>query len=166
MGTRNLAIDSGTRNLGFAIWNPDGARIEACGVSRSEKALETDHANTIRLAALQAPIGIAHVESMRWRPRDARSQPNDLIDVQTIGILSAHYVGARAIVMLEPQEWKRNLPKAIHHARICASLRADEILIVLRAVEAAGVNAKEVLDAVGIALYASGRIDESGKKRG
>ena len=118
MGARNLAIDPGTRNLGFAIWNPDGARIEACGVSRSERAQAPEHANTICRAALQAPIDTAHVESMRWRPRDARSQPNDLLDVQTVGILSAHYAGARAIVMLEPQEWKRNLPKAIHHARI------------------------------------------------
>jgi hypothetical protein len=163
----NLAIDPGTRALGFAIWNPDEPQIVACGVSRSETASPTEHADTILRAALYRPIPRADVESMRWRPRDARSQPNDLIDVQTVGVLTAHYVGARAIVMRPPQEWKRNLPKAIHHARIFAALRADlgEPAIVERAYEAAGAHAKEVLDAVGIALYVAGRIDESGKRR-
>jgi hypothetical protein len=163
----NLAIDPGTRALGFAIWIPDGPRIVGCGVSRSETASPTEHGETILRAVQQHPIARADVESMRWRPRDARSQPNDLIDVQTVGILTAHYSGARAIVMREPQEWKRNLPKAIHHARIFAALRADlgEPLIVSRACDDAGANAKEVLDAVGIALYVSGRIDESGRVR-
>lgn len=163
----NLAIDPGTRNLGFAFWASDEPRIVACGVSRSESSDATEHAETILRVGRLPSIARADVESMRWRPRDAASQPNDLLDVQTVGILTAHYAGARAIVMRPPQEWKRNLPKAIHHARIFAALRADlgEPSIVERACEAAGANAKEVLDAVGIALYTCGRIDESGKKR-
>jgi hypothetical protein len=163
----NLAIDPGTRALGFALWNPDEPRIVACGVSRSESSDATEHGETLLRAAMYHPISRADVESMRWRPRDARSQPNDLIDVQTTGILAAHYAGARAIIMREPQEWKRNLPKAIHHARIFAALRVDlgEPAIVERACDGAGTNAKEVLDAVGIALYVAGRIDESGKRR-
>ena len=163
----NLAIDPGTRVLGYAFRSPDDGRIEICGTSRSETARPTEHGETLLRASLCRPIPRADVESMRWRPRDARSQPNDLIDVQTTGILAAHYAGARAIVMREPQEWKRNLPKAIHHARIFAALRADlgEPDLVARACDGAGTNAKEVLDAVGIALYVAGRIDESGKRR-
>tara|TARA_R110000868_G_scaffold83620_3_gene235896 strand:- start:2208 stop:2714 length:507 start_codon:yes stop_codon:yes gene_type:complete len=159
---RAVAIDPGTKNLGFAIFDPDGGRIVACGCSRSDGARPMDHGQAIHLATI-LPIESAHVESMRWRPRDARSQPNDLLDVQTVGLLAAHYSGAWRIETLEPQEWKRTLPKAIHHTRLVAALEPGETEILERAVDAAGANGKEVLDAVGIALYVSGRIDAAGR---
>lgn len=169
-----VAIDPGVRALGWA--RADGGRIVACGVSRVEKAPTSEahrafmHATQIRLAGRvdEVPTSIqTAVESMRWRPNDAASQPNDLLDVQTVGVLTAAFLGNGSIpTLLRAQDWKRNLPKAIMHARLEAVLEPSEVEIVRAAIaRAPKAHAKEILDAVGISVYHSGRVDDAGRKR-
>ena len=168
-----VAIDPGVRALGWA--RADGGRIVSCGVSRvaSAHALEDvarAHVTQIRRdaglePAPRTPLS-AVVESMRWRPNDASSQPNDLLDVQTVGVLTAAMlVEGVAPRLLRAQAWKRNLPKAIMHARLEAVLSDAEREVVVSALaRAPKSNAKEILDACGISVYASGRVDDAGRK--
>ena len=163
--TITLAIDPGVRALGWSV-GYEGILVQ-CGVSRVRDVYTLDQASRTHADRIRAAIAysdLAVVESMRWRPRDARSNPNDLIDVQTVGILTAHYAHSRDILPVEPVDWKSNLPKAIHHARICAALDAGERAILDAALASApATNAKEILDAVGILIHNQGRIDRSGK---
>lgn len=170
-----VAIDPGVRALGWA--RADDGRIVACGVSRVEKAPKSEahraymHAAQITIEANLEDARIVGVytvvESMRWRPNDAASQPNDLLDVQTVGVLTAAFLGNGSIpALLRAQEWKRNLPKAIMHARLEAVLEPSEVEIVRAAIaRAPKAHAKEILDAVGISVYHSGRVDDAGRKR-
>lgn len=166
-----VAIDPGVRALGWAA-SYEGA-IVACGVSRydapSLEAQAYGHYIQVRAAMARLPIFrpvSVTVESMRWRPNDPASQPNDLLDVQTVGVLTAAFLGSGSIPRLvRAQEWKRSIPKAIMHARLEAVLSEDEREIVRSALaRAPKANAKEILDACGISVYASGRVDDAGRK--
>lgn len=163
--TQEIAIDPGVWVVGWAT--SYGSAIVACGIARSDdpriEIRALDIAARIRTSA--APVPVA-VESMRWRPNDPKSQPNDLIDVQTVGLLvAARLSGGLGIRLVPPQEWKRSLPKAVVHNRIAGVLSEDEREIVADALaRAPKEHAKEILDAVGISLYASGRVDGAGRK--
>lgn len=168
-----VAIDPGVRALGWA--RADGGRIVACGVSRVSSAYALEDVARAHAAQIRHDAGLepaprtplsAVVESMRWRPNDPASQPNDLLDVQTVGAIAATMIGGGfAPRLVRAQEWKRNLPKAIMHARLEAVLSEDEREIVRSALaRAPKANAKEILDACGISVYASGRVDDAGRK--
>ena len=170
--TQEIAIDPGVWVVGWA--ESFGSTIVACGITRSDvpriEIRALDIAARIRGTsavpkAPGAPVPVA-VESMRWRPNDPKSQPNDLIDVQTVGLLvAARLSGGLGIRLVPPQEWKRSLPKAVVHNRIAGVLSEDEREIVADALaRAPKEHAKEILDAVGISLYASGRVDGAGRK--
>lgn len=165
--TQEIAIDPGVRVVGWA--KRYGSAIVSCGIARSDiPRIETralDIAARICPYYNAAPVPVA-VESMRWRPNDPKSQPNDLIDVQTVGLLvAARLSGGLGIRLVPPQEWKRSLPKAVVHNRIAGVLSEDEREIVANALaRAPKEHAKEILDAVGISLYASGRVDGAGRK--
>jgi hypothetical protein len=103
---------------------------------------------------------VAVVESMVWdgrRPTTAQ----DLIDVQTVGCLTASRVASQ-VVLRRPADWKSNISKEYHHPRILDALDPAERRIVEAAAKAAGRNAKEVLDASGILLQYLKRIDKDG----
>lgn len=157
-----LAIDPGVRNLGWAI---GGSRLRAAGNSRVAKDLDLYAASREHVSALPGYTSIIALESMVHRQRDPRSQPQDLMDVQTVGCLVAGMLLHDSVLLLTPSEWKGSVPKAVHHSRLLAVLDAGERSIVDAACSLAGANAKEVLDAVGIWLFASNRINRSGGPR-
>lgn len=171
---RIAAIDPGMRAIGYAeaIVFVDGSspeiRLAQACVERktgSPAELAEAHAETLRdIRYTNPPPARIYVESMRYRPRAANSYPNDLLDVQTCGLLVAHRLAPQGeIVPIEVEDWKHNLPKAIHHARLDLALTTLERELVSAACDRAGAHAKEVLDAVGILLFALGRIDKAGR---
>lgn len=69
------------------------------------------------------------------------------------GYIAAHYKGG--IRKVRPAEWKGQVPKKIHHPRIKQSLVTHERAII------DGMNKgdlKHVMDAIGIGLFACGRM--------
>lgn len=171
---RIAAIDPGMRAIGYAeaIGERPGesSAIVFAGASTASKTaapfeLARAHELALRRARIAPPDPArVYVESMRYRPRAANSFPNDLLDVQTCGLLVAHRLAPQGeIVPIEVEDWKRNLPKAIHHARLDLALTTLERELVSAACDRAGAHAKEVLDAVGILLFALGRIDKAGR---
>lgn len=178
---RIAAIDPGMRAIGYAEATAETGWLVFAGASTvretatpAEIARAHVRALLLRRNAAHDPSGrIAppdparvYVESMRYRPRAANSFPNDLLDVQTCGLLVAHRLAPQGeIVPIEVEDWKRNLPKAIHHARLDFALTTLERELVSAACDRAGAHAKEVLDAVGILLFALGRIDKAGRVR-
>lgn len=153
-----ISIDPGVRNLGWCHAH-DGT-IVAAGCSKlAPRGRLEDNA---RLHAHHVPTGeVCVLESMEVH-RDRPGTPQDLIDVQTVGCLVAASV-ARTVHLYRPREWKGNVPKSIHHPRLVLALTGTEREIVHSAAHAAGKNnAKEVWDAVGLALFHLGRISRDG----
>ena len=150
-----LSIDPGVKALGWALWL-DGSLARAGISTTKERALD----RAIRDHRLAVPVAdTTALEEMRWRPGDARSQPNDLLAVQAVGI----GVSSHPITLYPASRWKGPIPKRVHHDRIRKVLGQVELAILGEAAQ--GAHAKEVLDAVGIGLYHLGRTNRSGGQR-
>ncbi len=155
-----LGIDPGTRALGWA--RAKDGKITHAGLSRAPQiaSLAECAEYHARAIGLGSTLRVA-LESMTYR--GVHSQ--DLLDVQTVGCLVAARV-APTVILYPPSEWKGTIPKAQHHLRILESLEYSERGIVNLAVQSAGkTHAKEVLDAVGILLYAMSRTNRTGARR-
>ena len=101
-----------------------------------------------------------YLEHMRHRPGDARSVVNDLIDVATNGALYAGRFGC-PVILVTPQRWKGQVPKEIMTERILRALsdaerqNLERHFKMFRVIKSLQHN---YIDAVGIGLWASGRI--------
>lgn len=162
----SVSIDPGVRRLGFAVW--DGPDLVDCGLGRSDTpGLALEARAEKHLIEIRAHGGTAAaravVESME--ANGSRVPPQDLVDVQTVGCLTAAWL-APSVFLLAPSIWKSAVPKDIHHRRNREVLTPRERLIVdaVRALVPAA-NEKEVLDAVGIGLYYHRRTQKSGGAR-
>jgi len=101
-------------------------------------------------------------EFMVYRPEDSRSVVSDLFQVQAIGASIAGAIGS-PIQFLRPDQWKASVPKSIMSDRIIARLSADEARQLSRDLDSvAGALHHNVFDAVGIGLYATGRMKRGG----
>ena len=166
----DVGIDPGVLALGYGIaW---GRRLGAAGICTHIGRLDVraaGHALQIRdvIAAAAARGGpwqpTIFLESMT-AARDRATTAQDLIDVQTVGCLTAAALGY--VRLLPPSEWKGSTPKVVHHERMIEALDAGERAILAEALRACPKrHHKEVLDAVGILLYGLGRIERTGKAR-
>lgn len=165
----SVAIDPGVKHLGFAIaW---GGEVQAIGCSsrggpygsgadRLARLAEA-HAHTIR-PRLDASDPIVYLESM-VATRDRATTAQDLIDVQTVGCLTAGALRPTRVVLCAPGDWKASVPKHVHHPRLIQALTGYEARIVSDGLQATpDSHHKEALDALGILLYALGRVKRSG----
>lgn len=157
-----VSIDPGVRPLGWALWSRDALVNAGCSRAPAHVPIETAleiHRDNLGWAVRGSAVAI---ESMVYRPKD--STPQDLIDVQTIG-LGVAGMGA-AITLYRASDWKGTIPKTIHHERIRAVLSAAERAVLDRALSIVPRgNRKEVLDAVGIGCYHLNRTNRSGGPR-
>lgn len=157
-----LSIDPGTKNLGWALFEEE--RFVLGGCSRTSLRTRDDqvhvHVETIQAALRSYGAGLrvyGALESMKHHSRRARSNPNDLLDVQMVGGLVAGHLCVR-VRTLPATQWKGSIPKSVHHERITRKLDAAELVVLQESVrDVPSGNHKEVLDAVGIGLYHLGR---------
>lgn len=157
-----VSIDPGIRALGWARWVDRG--LVACGVSRARAA---DPSDLVHLAEVHASaIGKGSAEVVVLESMEAaggRVPPQDLLDVQTVGVLTAARVGN--LYLLHPSTWKGSIPKEFHQPRFRAVLDRRETEVLDRGLANSGSHAKEVLDAVGLGLYYLTRTNRSGGPR-
>lgn len=151
-----LAIDPGTKGIGWARFTPAGTLTEA-GLARTT-------ARGLHLAAISLSYQIpkdpeVYVEEMTYRPGDRRSVPRDLLRVQWIGAAVASAVSSAGIpIPVTPAKWKGQVPKVIHHPRIVKALTAGEVECMDRGLADVPEGLRHnVLDAIGIGLWAVGR---------
>jgi len=157
-----VAIDPGVKVLGWAAFLDSGALVD-CGISRTKardlSAALAEHVENMR----EFSPAVVALESMRYTP-GRRTTPQDLIDVQTIGVGVASALGP--VRLYPPSAWKGSIPKDVHHARTRAALEPEErerLGAILA--QCPKINRKEILDAVGIGLYHLKRTNRSGGSR-
>jgi len=164
-----VTIDPGKHALGWALWI--GGVLIACGLSRSNApglaAMAADHALSITRGC--QGVGIMRVDLVTVEHMEAgneRVPPQDLIEVEAVGCLTAAAVTNGQVALLPPSTWKGSLPKQVIHDRNRDVLSAGERLLVDRAcAKAPRTNWKEILDAVGIGLFDLKRTSRAGCAR-
>jgi hypothetical protein len=92
--------------------------------------------------------------------RESRVSPNDLIALAVkVGRAMCFYESASGaiVTLVKPSKWKGGVPKTVHHPRILAAL-ADHELDVISKVKCAASALHNVVDAVGLGLWALKRM--------
>lgn len=142
-----LAVDPGA-DAGWAHFDPEQRRLVACGLNEQ---FMTAH---VARVVIERP--------MIYPGGRQKARPADIIKLATRagewGGLGRAFFGVEP-EYVEPAKWKGgSVPKSIHHARIWAVLSVDEQTVVSKA--AAGIAPSKrhnLMDAIGIGLYAVGR---------
>ena len=141
---RWISVDPGTRAHGVAQW--DGARLEWAGLVRSNAATLGERAEWL---AEKVPPGPLVCEIPQDRGQD-RVPPADLV---ALGVCVGALVPGRGHARLgTPAGWKGTVPKRQHQESILAILSQGELAAL------GGERDHNVLDAVGIGLWALGRL--------
>jgi len=155
-----IGIDPGARASGWAQICDDTGRIIDAGLIRHDDR-DLSKAITIAIRAMPARDHVVVVEEMIYRGAHSRaSVPADLLRVQAIGAA----IGASLLLcpgtlrMVPARTWKGNIPKSIHHRRLLDGMCLDDRYSTERALaRTPKAHHKEVLDAIGIALWWVGR---------
>ncbi len=70
----------------------------------------------------------------RLKPQALVAQANDLIDLAASGADTARFLaGPCEVIAKRPREWKGQIPKPIHHARLLGRLNAQEYALLVQA---------------------------------
>lgn len=147
-----VAIDPGLQT-GWAIWGIDG--LVDCGLGDPR----TSRSHVVTSRAGVDVIDDVWIEYQVIYPR-SKARPADILKLT---LEAGRWVGVYSTLGVEPHlvkpaEWKGQVPKDIHHARVWAELSEDSRLIVDHAVRGVAASKRHnVLDAVGLALWASKR---------
>lgn len=139
-----LAIDPG-RDTGWAFFG--NIRLTSCGLG-----LPWHHVPGSDFVIIELP--------QVYRAAQSKGDPNDLIKVAVqVGEHKRHYEqrGAQVRLVL-PADWKGQVPKDIHHARIWSKLDAKEQEIVNEAGKGIAPSKRHnMLDAVALGLFGLNR---------
>ena len=175
-----VAIDPG-RNLGWALFmdfgppipnlNPGGWVLKTCGLVRSsardmnEQIRETllaIRAQVNPLLALTEPQPLSACEFMEWRPNDVRSVAADLIRVATIGAAVAGSLSPEPY-FIPPNDWKASTPDDVMSRRTLQHLGIIESRWMNEALTSVPDSLRHnTVDAIGIGLFATGRMQRGG----
>jgi len=140
--SRVLGIDPGVKYLGWAF--AQGTRLIACGyLGRIEDAAQL-RAHAPDVCIIEKPQQYAASKARR----------RDVTDLTLSAGEVKAYVSAPRTLLWEPREWKGQVPKPIHQARILSRMTCAELSILpVRKTERG-----HVVDACGIVLRYLGRL--------
>lgn len=157
-----VAIDPG-KSMGWAVYQtsqgwygsavpPENWRLMWCGA--------TDGDAPAFPSVVVLPIGrvdLCYIEKPQvYHDNHAkRVDPNDLITLACRAGFAAGRVNALRTVYILPRDWKKQVPKPIHHGRIAKHLDAREVRLLDGAKE-------DTWDAVGLGLFGLGRMRAGG----
>jgi hypothetical protein len=134
--SRVLAIDPGTKYLGFAF--ATGGQITRCGYLPDIKDASFLKVLNAQICILEKPVQYPGSKAPRA----------DISDLSLATGRIEALVGAPRTLFWEPREWKGQTPKDIHQARIVAALLPDEKSLLPEAKGHRG----HVIDACGMIL--------------
>ena len=158
-----VAVDLGKRKVGVALFLPDGTLVQAKTVHTQRGVEDWDPRTTAKAiqAVLYDPVACWNwdwvCEYPELRGAADRGNYHNIAPLQHVGDLLHGWFGWAE--KYRPAEWKRHVKKDLHHRRIGEALTPEEREDI--GWSSLGHDAK---DAVGIGLFALGRIDHIGRK--
>jgi hypothetical protein len=148
-----VGIDPGARHCGWCILFPGSLEWTlSCGLS-ADRPRAASHAEEVVQELRGRDVAALVVERPQvYVGRKQVGDPNDLIQLAFVGGTFAALVPHRHLFTPRPAQWKGQVPKDIHHARLAKRMGST-----WPAIEASarrwGKLAHNVYDAVGLALY-------------
>jgi hypothetical protein len=136
-----LAIDPGLRSCG-AAWNDTDGTVHTLTVRPASRSIR-DRYREIVMALPERGWDLLVIELPQvYQGAKQKGDPGDLISLAVLvgGLLCT--IGAHRAELIKPAAWKKQIPKAIHHARIREQLSG------------LGRASKDAMDAAGLWLYA------------
>jgi len=154
-----VAFDPAAHHVGWAAFRE--GRLASCGLERKDPL-------SAGLEELAGALRVAHrvvVEVPQvYQQRGWEGDPNDLIDVAlTAGRIAQAFDGQAPAEFVRPHAWKSNVPKAVMLRRITESLDGAE-QNVLHATKVPATLIHNVVDAIGLGIWALGRLSKRGTK--
>lgn len=149
--TRVLSFDPATRHVGWA--QLEDGRLARCGLAREPIEVEL-----VQLSSeLRRDLVVVEVPQV-YQQRSWKGDPNDLIDVAVVaGRIAQEFGDGAEVRLVRPHAWKGSVPKDVMLRRIENRLD-DRERSVLHAAKAPASLLHNVVDAVGIGLWAIGRL--------
>jgi len=159
-----VSLDPGLRGCGVAWWNVYGELRHVAYVRNPEKTGDGPRAWTgyerVCLWDKRTDYFISEVPQV-YRAGASKGDPDDLLQLAgVVGVFSI-LVSADVRIGVKPREWKGQVPKDVHHARLVKTLSAED----LEKINAAAPPSlrHNVLDAVGIGKW---WFQKNGRKAG
>lgn len=155
-----LAFDPGKRCVGWAAFG--GGRLVRCGLVAAVDHAALTGALAERFEGVFAPGAPGTRAAIEWpqvyNARGRKGDQADIVEVAAIaGVLRHLCRYAERIDQPWPHDWKGSAPKAVMLDRIRQRLDNDELAEVYRQRVPAGLR-HNLIDAVGVGLWASGRL--------
>ena len=164
-----IAIDPGVHSMAIAVFHDDGTLVDAWNeatpmysVDDFSRMLEGWGSPSVRLVnRLQSHVRLETNRVVGERQvvypgaKGLKTNPNDLLD---LAMCAGAFYGALCVDMaatltvVEPAEWKAQVPKDITRKRIEGLLSHSEPLSIKK-----GGEMHNIYDAIGIGLFALGR---------
>lgn len=153
-----LSIDPGVRSMAIAQWDSESNLVKAWNEPTPKPDMSVSecirHWSGYRTVLTTDSI-VGERQVVYPGAKGLKTNPNDLLDLAMCAgaFYGALCVDLRATLRLvEPAEWKAQVPKEITRERIKAILTPQEISRIRK-----GGEMHNVWDAIGIGLFASGR---------
>ena len=154
--THLVSLDPGLRGCGVAWWHANGSLAHVAYLRNPVKKGDGPAAwmGYTKSTGWYEPAYATHFISevpQVYRAGASKGDPDDLIQLAgVVGVFSALFA-ATTYTGVKPREWKGQVPKDVHHARLVKTLTPEELAMV----EAAAPPSlrHNVLDAVGIGRY-------------
>lgn len=126
-----ISIDPGT-DSGWALF--DGL-LQGCGLGQSPVAGD-----------------VLVIERPQVYP-DHKANPDDLITLAIDVGRRAALARCKTTIYIRPRQWKGQVPKTIHNARVLAMLKPEETRTFLSLTQNVGTKIHNVIDAIGLGLW-------------
>lgn len=149
-----LAIDPGVKSLGWAAFAA-GSLIR-CGLHQADDVVDMIRLLQGRWSGMKPELAVIEVPQV-YQQRRWKGDPNDLIDVALVaGAVAGALASANEVRFVRPREWKGQRPKEICNGLTMRTLTEGEREQV-ETDETPRSKRHNVIDAVGLGLYAIGR---------
>ena len=152
--THLVSLDPGLRGCGVAWWHANGSLAHVAYLRNPVKKGDGPAAwmgyDSVVLYDNRPDYFISEVPQV-YRAGASKGDPDDLIQLAGVVGVFAQAFRATTHLGVKPREWKGQVPKDVHHARLVKTLTPEELAMV----EASAPPSlrHNVLDAVGIGRY-------------
>jgi|TARA_R100001086_G_C11836857_1_gene258065 hypothetical protein len=143
----HLSVDPGTKDMGWALWEDN--ELQICGLARGKDWVETV------LSLPKFTISQLTIEDQQIYRRSPINAHALLACARVVGAVVAYY-DFPEFRIVTPAQWKGQLPKTVCNRRTLAKLTENELHQVGIAPCPESLK-HNLLDAVGIGLWATGR---------
>jgi len=152
--THLVSLDPGLRGCGVAWWHANGSLAHVAYLRNPVKKGDGPGAWMGYKRGIYYALHVEHFISevpQVYRAGASKGDPDDLIQLAGVVGVFAQAFRATTHFGVKPREWKGQVPKDVHHARLVKTLTAEEMAMVERA--APPSLRHNVLDAIGIGQW-------------